>query len=683
MKKFGNLLFVLLLITVLVNAQSFKEASVKVGNIGLNLTNSGTIGRPNVRGDPQGPPSMEYPLNSGIEHLFEAGIWIGVQYNGQTLVSTASVDDASGYSTGKAGFEFSPLSSSIIERSKLTSSPLFSQKAISHQDFEMHMTDSFSFVPGTVRPIPGHQPLKAMVKLESHAWNYSFADYFVILKYTITNGSNQPWDSVYMGIWSDLLVRNVNVATDAGAAFFNKGSVGYVDSLQAIYAYDIIGDKGYTNSYGAFQYLGIDWRGKYFHPNNSATFVNQGLPAPVVYPNYWQYNTAQTPTNDIQRYAKMRSATDFTDPILNSPGNRVQLLTAGPLVRVEPGEQITLYFSALCARQIEDNSNPLTKNTPFARKKLLENLGWAKRTFLGEDFNENGVLDPGEDLNGNNRLDRFVLPEPPAVPKTHFEIESNKVTIFWDKEAENSIDPISKKKDFEGYKIYRTNPGDDLKPGFGTSMTPILQWDKKGNSVGYNNGFDQIKLSSPQVFEGDTTQYWYKYEFDNMQNGWQYLFYLTSFDEGDKVLGLEPLESSFIQNSNRIYAGTGENTNLNKTVGVYPNPYRTGAAWDGSTSRSKKLMFNNLPAKAQITVYTIAGDIVAVLNHDNSKNYNGTDAAWFNNFGNKSNTKMAGGEYGWDILSTDKQQITTGVYLFTVRDLVSGNEQTGKFSIIK
>jgi hypothetical protein len=39
---------------------------------------------------------MEYPTNSGIEHLFEGGIWIGALVNGQVAVSTASLDAPEG-----------------------------------------------------------------------------------------------------------------------------------------------------------------------------------------------------------------------------------------------------------------------------------------------------------------------------------------------------------------------------------------------------------------------------------------------------------------------------------------------------------------------------------------------------------------------------------------------------------
>lgn len=75
-------------------------------------------------------------------------------------------------------------------------------------------------VPGTLITIADHtQPLNADVHLETYAWNYSFADYFVIFNYSITNSSPNVWDSVWCGMWSDIVVRNVNVSTDFGSAF--------------------------------------------------------------------------------------------------------------------------------------------------------------------------------------------------------------------------------------------------------------------------------------------------------------------------------------------------------------------------------------------------------------------------------------------------------------------------------
>ena len=46
-----------------------------VGNIGITVTNFGTYGHGFVLWPEQ--PSCEFPLGSGIEHLFDGGIWIG------------------------------------------------------------------------------------------------------------------------------------------------------------------------------------------------------------------------------------------------------------------------------------------------------------------------------------------------------------------------------------------------------------------------------------------------------------------------------------------------------------------------------------------------------------------------------------------------------------------------------
>ena len=33
--------------------------------------------------------------------------------------------------------------------------------------------------------------------------------------------------------------------------------------------------------------------------------------------------------------------------------------------------------------------------------------------------------------------------------------------MYWDRTAELSRDPVTGKQDFEGYRVYRSNPGDD------------------------------------------------------------------------------------------------------------------------------------------------------------------------------------------------------------------------------
>ena len=695
------LLSLFLLLCYLSQAQVPAQSRfTNVGRMGLTVNNFGTFGRPTVRSNTQGPPSLAFPRGSGIEHLFEAGIWIGAIVDGQVRVSTSSVDASAGYSTGGQGFEFTQLSS-IKERSKLTSSSNYSSSAISHQDFLMTQTDSFVVIPGTSVPISGHQnPLGAVINLETYAWNFPFADFFVICNYTIKNASSNRWDSVYLGAFADMVVRNVNYTRDAGTAFFNKGRNGINKDYMSFYAYQSFGDDiDFTKSYGAIQFLGIDWRGMFFNPNKPDTFLKAGLPAPRLNYNFWNFNSIATPWNtpgsEQERYEKLSTTIDSTllfagdGPIAGVPANWLQLISNGPLVSVEPGESFTYTIAFVCAKQREPltylpPSSAYIYTSPASETELTASLKRTRTTYLGEDVNENGVYLPELDLNANGKLDRYLLSEPPTSPKSKVVPSENKIEVYWDKSAEYSVDPISRLQDFEGYRVYRSNIGDDLKLNLIEDANRIGQWDSAGNDVGFNNGFDAIALKEPVTFEGDTTKYYYKYTLDNVSNGWQYLVVVTAFDQGDKRIDVEPLESSFTENETRAFPGalTNEFKAGAKKVGVYPNPYNTSAAWDGATSRTRKLYFYNLPAKSEIHVYTSSGDLVATMNHD-AATYKGEGIGWSTTYGNTEKTTMSGGEHAWDVLSESKTQLTTGVYLFTVKDLTTGEMQRGNFAIIK
>jgi len=292
------------------------------------------------------------------------------------------------------------------------------------------------------------------------------------------------------------------------------------------------------------------------------------------------------------------------------------------------------------------------------------------------------VLDENEDLNGDGKLTRYVLPAPPTSPIVKVIPENNKVTIYWDKRAEASIDPISGKKDFEGYRVYRTNPGYDLTENqdISKAFVQISEFDSVGNSIGFNSGFSYVELSEPQYFVNDPTAYYYKFEVENQLNGWQYIYAVTAFDEGDPENNLESLESSALATAKTVIPGTVPKESKNAQVGVYPNPYYGSAYWDGTTERLRKIYFYNLPAACEITIYTISGDVVKRIDHNSQSN--GSDLRWFETYAN-GKQQMSGGEHAWDLITDHDQAIATGLYLFTVKNLENGDIKKGKFLIIK
>lgn len=209
----------------------------------------------------------------------------------------------------------------------------------------------------------------------------------------------------------------------------------------------------------------------------------------------------------------------------------------------------------------------------------------------------------------------------------------------------------------------------------------LAQFDSAENSIGYNTGFSKVELKEPVTFPGDTTKYYYRFDVNNLLNGWQYLFAVTAFDKGDPENNLESLESSPLASLNRILPGTLPNNNDKSEVGVYPNPYYGNAIWDGSTERLRKIYFYNLPSDCEITIYTLSGDIVKNIDHH--KNSNGASLKWFQTYASDGKQVMTGGEDAWDLLTNDDQAIATGLYLFTVKDTRTGDIKRGKFLIIK
>lgn len=697
-----------------------------VGNIGLTITNYGTLGTGFLTWPAQ--PSCEYPRGSRVEHLFLGGVWIGgiPRTEGVPHVSTAAVDIGSVKRIAE-GFEMTnEVGSTIRQRSSLSGDKFFDTSAISHQDFVMDFTDRYTRNPETGDSIPNHQPLGVDIRLESYAWNYPFADYFVILNYTVRNTSKDTIDGLYVGQWSNGVVRNTNLTGNPGGRdFYNHSAKGYVDSLRLGYTFDY---DGLPYGPPANSYYGVKLLGTTPFPLKKDSLGNF-LPNVMIdsladlhndtYYNGWKFNNRSGntkayffPVQDnnpgdpfLGKYQRL--STQMPKPnveALGTPTNRVvsdgitpgeapasmtDLVSVGPFHSLAPHDSVHVVFAIVCAKKAGTGAAGDDYKNAALRKTLYSNAGWAQQAYDGEDLNGNNVLDPGEDINGDGKLSRFTLPQPPRQPKVHATVENQKVTIYWDRtSAEESFDPISRKYDFEGYRVYRSNPGADIRnqANFTFSMQLIGEFDRK-DGFGYDTGLDttNIKLKSPVKFEGDTVEYWYRYPPANDRittlNGWQYLYGVSAFDAGDSANGLPSLESAKV--IRRVIPGTPPTSDKKAEIGVYPNPYYAGATWDSGTERTRKIYFYNLPALADVKIYTMTGDLVEEFRHD-AASYDGSGIKWFDDFsGLKVPAQFAGGEHAWDLISKFDQAIATGLYLFTVKDLATGDVKRGKFVIVK
>ena len=671
-------------------AEDTDKNATTIGSIGLTVTNFGTIGTRNAYWPNQ--PSCEYPRGSRIEHLYQGALWVGamVRRTGQIHVSTGSSDRVS-TTTGK-GIEFTSLpGTSLIQRSTLSESGFFDQQAVSHQDFLADYSDAVVRDSSTTDQTV---PLGLQVHQESYAWNFPFADFFVILNYTIYNAGADTLDSVYVGLWTNNVVRNTNNVRPGTPGYFYHGGNGYLDTLRMGYTFDF---DGIPTPPAADSYIGIKLLGSSPFPRGIDSVGRLGL---RTYYNAWRFSSSSgdadyfSPQDDAENILGARSrferlatalSRDKIDPLRTQADNMTTMLSTGPFVTLNPGDSLSVVFGVVCARKAGTQAARL--DTRDQRKTLMANAALCQQAYDGEDLNGNNVLDAGEDLNGNGKLDHYRLPQPPKPPVVRAEIENQNVVVYWDKNsAETSIDPISREYDFEGYRIYRSNAGADFKDPANLLLTLPLagEFDMAGNAIGYNTGFGTILLDQPKTFDGDTVAYWYRFPPKGITvshlNGWQYVYGVSAFDKGDSSSGVSSLESKMVVV--RVVSGTPPNTGTEK-VGVYPNPYYARAAWDGSGERARKLYFTNLPRRCDIRVYTLAGDVVAELFHD-AETSNGTDIQWFQQFGGSDvPIQFSGGEHAWDLVTKFDQAIATGMYLFSVKDTETGDVQTGKFLVIK
>ncbi len=704
------LLLIVAVLGLSAQGQSFDEKITTSSNIRLNVTNVGTFGNA-FRGyrDGSGRPSCEYPAGSGTEHLFEGGIWIGGKENGGPVrVSTSAYDASSGYAPGRAGFEFTaPVGSQLTERSTLTDNPLFSMDAVSHQDFVATFTDANSLVPGTNIPITSHlNPMNVEIRMETYNWNYRFSDFFVLVHLVFKNVGTSAFTDTYIGLWNNNVVRNINVtpAGSGGSTFYSQGGNGYVDSLSLNYRFDATGDPGYTDSYIGEKFLGAEDKTGFHHPALDPNFHS-------LY-NAWVFNNSGQalfffPTSENQRYAKLSQGLNqnpcWEDPsgvacqtatgvniqaALNAPGNRSDLQSVGPFASFAPGDEIRVTFAYVLAGKKEDGL-PNTANSVEQRSSLIANAQWAQTAYNGEDANFNGVLDNGEDKDGNGQITRFILPTPPATPRLKAVPRNQGIDVYWAANAESSVDPITQKMDFEGYRVYLSKVGFDVTrtQDLARDFVKIVEIDKAGNQLFFDTGLEKHRLPIPVQFPGDTVVYRYKYSVEGIPNGWQLAVAVTSFDEGNEAAGLESLESSFLANDKRAFAGTLANDSIQAhRPYVYPNPYYAGASWEGKSNfqeESRKLIFANLPARCRITITTVAGDVLDVIEHDQA--YQGEDIRWFRTFGADAtqDNVFSGGEHAWDLLTQSSQFLARGVYLFHVLDLEDYKQFTGQFTVIQ
>lgn len=147
----------------------------------------------------------------------------------------------------------------------------------------------------------------------------------------------------------------------------------------------------------------------------------------------------------------------------------------------------------------------------------------------------------------------YRFPPPPQKPTLTAVTGDGKITLYWDRIAEEHPDPITKQDDFQGYKLYRATDSNfnDVRNvtnahGLVEGYIPMMQWDKADEIEGYfypsNELFQQTKGYS--YYLGDDSGLVHSYLDEDVDNGRTYYYALVAYDHGDAAKNIFPAENS-------------------------------------------------------------------------------------------------------------------------------------------
>ncbi len=189
----------------------------------------------------------------------------------------------------------------------------------------------------------------------------------------------------------------------------------------------------------------------------------------------------------------------------------------------------------------------------------------------------------------------YTFAAPPETPTLTVVPGDKRVTLYWDRVAESSIDNITHEKDFEGYKLYRSSVYNfkDINTvtdgsGKAVAWTPLKQWDLKDGVKGYF----PLSPTERDLYDGfsfflgtDNEGIVNAYTDTTVVNGINYFYAITSYDRGANDSVTTPKENTFSISRNSL----GEYTFPKNTAQVIPNRQAVGYQPPPSGKQSVRL----------------------------------------------------------------------------------------------
>lgn len=190
----------------------------------------------------------------------------------------------------------------------------------------------------------------------------------------------------------------------------------------------------------------------------------------------------------------------------------------------------------------------------------------------------------------------YRFAQPPPKPKVTAVPGDGRVTLYWDSDAESVLDPFTQKRDFEGYKIYRSRDFTfkDVfsitdahgyaflgKALYDAEARKSAQWHRvwtNAEKAKYVGGFQPVEYLGHYIkyYMGepeDSSGLKHQYVDSTVTNGVTYYYAVVSFDHGDDSLQLAPSECQAIIRQNAVTQELKYDVN---TAGVVPNALGSG-----------------------------------------------------------------------------------------------------------
>ncbi len=584
-------------------------------NIRAWLANNGTIScSPNLDSS---CIAVEYPVGSNIEHMSTAGLWIG------------AITDTS---TGGP-----PALTKLVSRA---SNDMFGVDTFFRPDSGDFVSDNDLFVEyaDTFKPLfpEFHTPLGIKILQKSYAWKNAITIPMLAFEYNIINIGQKTLDSVYVGIFAD-----ADVGPKITGAFYQNNYSDYLPDVRTAYIQNPVNRPSTP--------IGVTFLGA-SRIMDSLKLTFRWFPGP------------QTPATNQLRYDFMSSGhIDGSEYPFLSDTRFVYAF--GPFSTLYPNDTIRLSLALVSGDGLIEGENTLRDNA-------AETFAFYKRGYKPQ------LLAPSPSVRIAHGRDSVLLdwswkPGDPGInPLETWDDSARFLEALPDTHWRRRDPPPGHSlggRTFEGFRIYRSDF-----PPYGVQSFGLLKQYDVNDGLGIDNGL-QFSYTDSNLFRGRT----YSYAVTSLTMPEMFIVKIpdsTGYVD-DTITTSRLLESDIASSAHRVEVYFGPSKKLGQ-VKVVPNPYRADNSYtDGNgpeglqrswTDNNRQIWFTNLPERAIIRIFTLAGEVIHTIDHDDAARQSGG---------------LPLGQEEWRLFSEGGKQIASGLYVYTVES--SLGTQTGKFVIIK